>query len=126
MSQFAEVHKNNAPDDIVRGGGIAYFMNITNANKASISSLPVRICLCNNSDAVHGCIDENHTGVKKGEAFAVSLVAVDQVGTPVSTTIQTSLNSTESGLAQGQLARKMHAMCTNLTFDVVSPQTSEV
>ena len=57
--------------------------------------------------------------------FTVSLVAVDQVGTPVSTTIQTFLNSGESGLARGQLTRKIHAVCTNLIFNVVSPQTSE-
>ena len=61
--------------------------------------------------------------------FTLSVVAVDQVGKPVSATIQTSLQFTESGLAEGQLARKiaiaMLSVATNLTFNVVSPHKSE-
>ena len=57
--------------------------------------------------------------------FPVSLVAIDQVGQPVSATIQTSLHYTESGLGEGQLATKIHAKCTNLTFNVVSFHSSE-
>ena len=53
------------------------------------------------------------------------LVAVDQAGQPVNATIQTSLNSAESGLAEGQLAKNISARCTNLTFNVVSPHDSE-
>lgn len=95
VSLFAEVRKNNASNVIVRDGGIAYFTNITNANKSSISSLPIRICLCNNSvHSTHSCIDKKHISVKKGETFTVLLAAVDLVGKPVNSTIQTSLNST--------------------------------
>ena len=45
--------------------------------------------------------------VKKGEMFTVSVVAVDQIGRVINGTIQTSLNFSESGLAEGQLTRDM-------------------
>ena len=63
--------------------------------------------------------------MKKGQKFTLSVVAVDQIGQPVSGTIQTSLHFTESGLAEGQLAWKIPAKCTNLIFSIVSPHSSE-
>ena len=57
--------------------------------------------------------------------LTLTVVAIDQIGQPVRATIQTSLHFTESGLAEGQLARKVPAECTNLTFNVVSPHKSE-
>ena len=57
--------------------------------------------------------------------FTVSLAAVDQIGQPVSAIIQTSLNFSESGLAEGQLAKRISGKCTNLTFNVVSSHHSE-
>ena len=139
VSQFAEVHKKyTAYDYKDRDGGIAYFKNVSthtyylrydlnreglvNTN-LSISSDPVRVCLCINDK--HDCTHQSHLKVKKGETFTVSLVAVDQIGQPVNATIQTSLNFTGSGLAEGQLARKISAVCTDLTFNVVSPHNSE-
>ena len=53
------------------------------------------------------------------------IIAVDQVGKPVNATIQTSLDFTESGLAEGQLTREIPAECTDLTFNIVSPHNSE-
>ena len=93
----------------------------------SVSSGPVRVCLCFNADrnSTNDCTHQHYTEVKKGQTFKLSVVAVDQVGQPVSAIIQTSLHFTESGLAEGQLARKIPAECTNLTFNVVSSQVSE-
>ena len=88
-----------------------------------ISSLPVRVCLC--TDDEHNCTHKSYTEAKKGETFTLSVVAVDQIGQPVNVTIQTSLNFTESGLAEGQLARKIPAECMNLKFNVVSSHNSE-
>ena len=134
VSQFAEVRKKFAHDFETRNSGIAYFKNVSyyyNTNEfilereTPISSDPVRVCLCINSE--HECTLQNYNAirVKKGEVFTVSLVAVDQVGKPVNATIQTSLMLSGSGLAEGQLARKIPARCTELTFNVVSPYTSE-
>ena len=50
---------------------------------------------------------------------------MDQISQPVNATIQTFLNFTGSGLAEGQLARKIPAKCTDLTFNVVSPHSSK-
>ena len=139
ISQFAEVRKKFAHDFKNRDSGIAYFKNVSNSTldhdtkelildmeaNISVSSDPVRMCLCINNEPE--CALQNHDAikVKKGEIFTVSLVAVDQVGKPVHATIQTSLMLAGSGLAEGQLARKIPAKCTDLTFNVVSPYTSE-
>ena len=139
VSQFAEVHKKyTAYDYIDRDGGIAYFGNVSTPTyysrydlnreglvdtNLSISSDPVRVCLCINDE--HDCTHQSHLKVKKGETFTVSLVAVDQIDQPVNATIQTSLNFTESGLAEGQLAREISAECTDLEFSVISPNNSE-
>ena len=135
VSQFAEFYQRYGPlDNKDRGDGIAYFRNVAipntyeevvNDTNLSVSSLPVRVCLCINkqyNDCTH---QSNIQEVKKGETFTHSVVAVDQIGQPVSATIQTFLHFTESGLAEGQLARKIPAKCTDLTFDVISPHSSE-
>ena len=147
VSQFAEFYRKYPLDIKDRGDGIAYFRNVSiptynyvtynhrtaadnckesviNTN-LSMSSLPVQVCLCNNKK-FNGCT--HHRSIqeaKKGETFTYSVVAVDQIGQPVSATIQTSLHFTKSGLAEGQLARKIPAECTNLTFSVVSSYDSE-
>ena len=120
VSQFAEINEKYAHDNI---GGIAYLRNVSISTNFSISSRPIRICLCTNW--LRDCTQQNHIDVKKGEVFTVLLVAVDQVGQPVSATIQTSLHFTRSGLAEGQLSRKIPAECTNLTFNAVSFNDSE-
>ena len=138
VSPFAEVH-NKYPHASKDGGdGIAYFKNVSTPTygiyymeivieaNLSISSNPVQVCLCFNADQNNDsdCTYQYYM-VKKGQTFTLPVVAVDQVGQPVSATIQTSLHFTESGLAEGQLARKIPAECTNLTFNVVSPHESE-
>ena len=136
VSPVAEVHKKYPRAFKDRGGGIAYFKNVStlvyvdfsryhNNIIMEIVSDPVRVCLCFNIDQNNGCTHQYYTESKKGQAFKLSVVAVDQVGQPVSATIQTSLHFTESGLAEGQLARKIPAECTNLTFNVVSRHISE-
>ena len=129
VSQFAEFDLDNN-----RGGGdregIAYFKDVSNIANVSISSGPVRVCFCTNnfSSSMHDCIDQDRKlskEVKKGEAFTVSLVAVDQVGQPVNATIQASLSLAESGLGEGQLAKNISAECTDFTFNVVSPHDTE-
>ena len=123
VSQFAEMHEKYTPHDIHRGGGIAYFRNISATTTISISSGPVRVCLYVNG--VDDCLHHHQYYVRKGEAFMVLLAAIDQVGHPVSATIQASLSSAEGGLDEGQLARNISAKFTNITFNVISPHDSE-
>ena len=145
VSPFAEVH-NKYPRAFRDGGdGIAYFKNVSiptyriynsslrgymeiaidTNHSESVSSDPVRVCLCFNADQNNDCTHQHYTEVKKGQTFTLPVVAVDQVGQPVNATIQTSLHFTESGLAEGQLARKIPAECTTLTFNIVSSRKSE-
>ena len=55
----------------------------------------------------------------------MSLVAVDQLGHPVSAKIQSLLRSNMSGLLEGQLTRTIAGGCTDLNFNVISPGNSE-
>ena len=101
MSQFAEIRKTYliyAPHDIDEEEGIAYFRNVSTTTNIPILSGPVRVCLHDSS--IHECANQNCVEVKKEEAFKASLVAVDQVGQPVSATIQAYLSSAESGLGE--------------------------
>ena len=80
VSQFAEFDVDNN-----RGGGnregIAYFKNVSTIANVSVSSGPVQVCFCTISSSMHDCTDQDRKfKVKKGEAFTVSLIAVDQVG----------------------------------------------
>ena len=137
VSPFAEVHNKYPHEFKDRGDGIAYFKNVSTftyynpyyydyyRTREIISSDPVRVCLCFNTDQNNDCPHQHYTEVKKGQIFTLPVVAVDQVGQPVSAIIQTSLHFTESDLAKGQLIRKIPAECTNLTFNVISPHKSE-
>ena len=140
VSPFADVHNKYPRAFKDRGGGIAYFKNVSiptyrvylrgfveiviDAN-LSISSDPVRVCLCFSADQNNDCTHQHYTEVKKGQTFTLPVVAVDQIGQPVSAAIQTSLHFTESDLAKSQLIRKIPAECTNLTFNVISPHKFE-
>ena len=56
----------------------------------------------------------------------MSLVAVDQVNhTVMNVNIHISLNHAESGLGEGQVTQMTKNACTNLTFSVYSPYSSE-
>ncbi len=109
VSYFAEVHNKH---DIYseqnyeyKGNGESYFKDISSNENTSISSLPVQVCLCVSNEP--NCIHQRHVEVKKGQTFTLLVVAVDQTGQPISATSQTSLLFTTSGLAEGQLARKI-------------------
>ena len=120
LSPFAEVYPLGSSVD-----GITYFKNVSTPTNLSVSSDPVRVCLCFTADQNNNCTHRYYIEVKKGQIFTLSVVAVDQVGQPVRATIQSSLRFTKSGLAEGQLARRIPAKCTDLTFNLVSPHVFE-
>ena len=123
VSRFAEIHNKPGQNYEYKSSGESYFEEISTGESILISSLPVQVCLCINNEP--NCTHQKYTEVKKGGIFTFSVVAVDQIGQPVNATIQTSLHFTESGLAEGQLARKIPVEYTSLTFNVVSPHKSE-
>ena len=94
--------------------GIARFQNITNINdNNSVSSKPVRVCLCVNETL--DCNQRMHTiKIKKGSLneFSIELAAIDQVNHIVSATIL----STSTDELVTQVARENSSKCSTVTF----------
>ena len=125
QSSFTELYEL---DEDIRDqyySGFNYLQNISNIESHSISSLPVRVCFCT-SDGQPVC---SHPPplieVKKGEAFTVSLVAVDQVNNSVEANIISSLSSSHGGFGEGQQIQDVGTNCTSLTYNVFSSHDNE-
>ena len=98
VSPVAEVHNKYPRAFKGGGGGIAYFKNVSTPTyfssgnhmeividtNLSLSSDPVRVCLCFSADKNNDCTHQYYTEVKKGQTFRLSVVAVDQIGQPCS------------------------------------------
>lgn len=99
--------------------------NISDVSTDTIGSDPLRVCFC--TEGKPDCSYKPPViQVKKGHAFTVSLVAVDQVHhTKNYVPIHSYLSSTESELAKGQLTQITKESCSNLTFTVKSPHNRE-
>ena len=127
VSPFVQVdlHSKGEVDPKFTTNGLIHFKSATNSTNLSISSGPVKVCHCDNEE--YDC-ELNYTlskSVRKGEVFTVSVVAVDQVSRPVNATIQSSLIHSESGLAEGQLSRRIRDKCTDLSFSITSTHNRE-
>ena len=105
--------------------GATYLGNISNINIDSISSQPVRVCFCNSEHEPDCSYQHPVIRVQKGQAFNVSLVAVDQVNHTVDANIIISLSSSDSGFVECQQFQSVVRNCTNLTYNVFSPYDSE-
>jgi predicted outer membrane repeat protein len=125
VSQFAEVRIKYTKQYECKGDGITYLKHVSMIveSDTSVSSGPVKVCLC--VDNEHNCTHERRIKVKKGETFAVSLAAIDEIDHTVSAIVHASFKFDGSVVASGQATRQIPAKCTNLTFNVVSPRSSE-
>ena len=105
--------------------GLQYLMEFSNINSTdSISSDPVRVCFCHNDKP--DCTYQPPTiNITKGEAFPISLVAVDQANHMISATIHSYPKSNESGISEGQLLQNAANDCSDLTYNVFSPRNDE-
>ena len=104
--------------------GILFLMTVTDiVSSDSISSHPVRICFCweNQPDCSY---EHPPVFVMKGYPFTLSLVAVDQVNKTVNFTTITSLTKSVSGMGIGQYEQQTEEACTDLKFNVFSPNRS--
>ena len=121
-SPFAEVYRKQ----ITHYSGVSYLGNISTITELdTISSLPVRTCFCNNESEPDCSYQPPPIKVMKGEAFTVSLVAVDQVNHSVDANIISSLSSHDGGFREGQQTQSVERNCTKITFNVFSPHGSE-
>ena len=92
-----------------------------------ISSDPVKVCFC--VDNIVDCtLIPPTVHKKKGETFTLSVVAVDQVGKPVDSTLFSSINleGRKGGLKVGQQFRTLQDQCTELQYNVYYDQIEAV
>ena len=123
-SPFAEILYT---DHKIKYSGVTYLQNLSkNTLLDSISSRPVKVCFCNsNSEHEPDCSYQLPTiTAKKGEAFNVSVVAVDQVNNTVDANISFSISSVDVGFGEGQQIQNVGRNCTDLTYNVYSPHNS--
>ena len=125
--------KYSSPSSIIYSksiNGVAYFRNISNITNHFladvISSDSVNLCFCSPTGKPDCSYQAPSIQAKKGEAFNLSLVAVDQVERIVfNTQINSGLKHEESGLGDGQLVQHTNDKCTTLTFNIYSLQPTE-
>ena len=125
VSPFAEIY--SVDKSLITGhvNGVSYLNEIsTIIGYSTISSHPIQICFCRDSEPDYNLKSLN-IRVKKGELFIVSLVAVDQVNHTINATIQSSLLSNLGGLGEDQFLQNTNELCTDLSFSVFSPHDSE-
>ena len=119
-SSLAEVFKPK----VKPYNGVSYLQHLSNIQLDSIASPPVRVCFCNNESEPDCSYQPPPIRVKKGEAFNVSLVAVDQVNDSVVANIISSL-SHDGVFNEGQQTQTVGKNCTDLTFNLFSQYDSE-
>ena len=105
--------------------GVTYLKNISNITAESISSPPVKVCFCSGDGQPDCDYHLSTVQVKKGEAFTVPVVAIDNVDHLLRANIISSLSSTDGGFDEGQQTQTVESNCTDLTFNVLSPHNSE-
>ena len=106
--------------------GVTYLKNISNIVLDSVSSLPVRVCFCDNERQPNCSYQPPTIKVMKGATFNVSLVAVDQVDHSVNANISSSLAYPGGGFSEGQQLQKVTSNCTDLKYNIFSPEDSEI
>ena len=104
--------------------GTPYLKIISNTNEDMISSDPVKICFCINKSQNCSLTDYSVDSLK-GEMNTIEIVAVDQVEHAISASVRLYLSSEKSGLGEGQLTQYVSNTCSEIRFEVFSPNDSE-
>ena len=123
-SSFAEVYQKQSSLRSQYYTGVNYLQNLSNIALNSIASPPVRVCFCGNESEPDCSYQPPPIKVKKGEAFKVSLVAVDQVNCSVEANIISSL-AHGGRFSEGQQTQRVGRKCTELTFNAFSSSDYE-
>ena len=130
ISPFAEIYSAIFFSDYTKRfnrtiGGIDYLKYTSNINLTSVSSYPTKLCFCVNNDP--DCDYKPPVKfVKKGQLFSIMVVAVDEVNRIINNvTIHTSLSSKQGGLGENQLSQTTNYTCTELKFQIYSPNVFE-
>ena len=109
---------NSTSQSLLEANGIARFKSISNiTNLNTISSKPVRVCLCINSMPI--CIIRVHTvQVKQRGSMLLSLAAVDQVEHEVTATIHSCVE--HFNLSKNQATQTIDAACSSLEYYIAA------
>ena len=112
-------------DRCTQPSGTAHFQEISNINNLStVSSEPVRVCLCESERHLINCSQQTHNiTVKQGNPFTIQLSAVDQVHQSVSAAIQSELK--EVSLPKNQAIQRIDSQCSSLDYQVFFPSVSQ-
>ena len=103
---------------------IALVLNETSSTNLENDDSPVSICFCFGNQP--NCSLQLHTiKVQKGKIFTVSVIALDQVGRPLNTTIITKLQSPTGVLHKGQQSQMIDAHCSDFNLSVTSSEDHE-
>ena len=129
IQHFSELQEfiphTSVPRNINTVNGISYMSNISNINMSEISSEPVQLCFC--KGGIPDCnYQPDPIRVIKGKKFFVKIVAVDQVGHYIDAKIHSQLLRTGGGLGSGQENQNTNKTCTDLNFNLFSPNDKEV
>lgn len=112
------------PQDAIIVNGISYITNISNVRLLDVSSEPVQLCFC--KDHKPDCTYQpDPIRVIKGKIFSVSVVAVDQVNHLINANVHSLLLRTGGGLRSGQEIQNVSDVCTELHFNLFSPNDKE-
>ena len=134
LHHFSELQDVTNQTTIPRGesrnlnivNGISYLTNISNINMSEISSEPVQLCFCKPNGVDTDCdYQPDPVRVIKGKRFSIKVAAVDEVGHLVSTRIHSRLRSTGGGFGSGQEFQNTSKTCTELNFNLFSPNDKE-
>ena len=105
--------------------GLSYLKSISNVKQDTVSSLPVRVCFCNDIGEPDCSYQPPTINVTRGQMFTLSLVAVDQANHTVASNIVSVPSSSRSTLGSNQKIQTSGTNCTDITFNVFSPNDAE-
>ena len=123
LSLFSEFYQNDGNKKLLPG--TIYLQSMSNVELDFVTSHPVWVCFCNSSGKPDCMYQPPPKKVKRGEEFTVSLVAIDHVNHPVDADVISLLSSSESGFDEGQQTQRVGRNCTDLKFNVFSPNDAE-
>ena len=108
--------------------GIINFLNSSNINESqlfnTVTSHPVRLCFCRDNQP-----DCNYQPepiqANRGNIFSINLIAYNHIHYPVNASIQCSLNSSAGGLGEGEKFQNIKNACTELKYNLFTPNDYE-
>ena len=122
-SIFSPLNKVDASHFV---NGTALFKTLTGlVSLDSVTSDPLRVCFCNHNKQPDCLHQPSPIRAIKGKSFNVSLVAIDQAEHSIKATIHSLLKSNVSSIGQCQLVQDTAVGCTELRFNVYSPNDFE-